>query len=324
MVYPQARTTKCAKILHINFTQKELVWEYTACMAKKHMKNHSTATLEKSPIRLTGSAPELPIKHWSYSSLMAYLRNPLAWYKRYVEHIYDTPRSPSAIIGSAAHLALQHYYSGIEKSGAIDLGLEYLRNVPDFEINFGKAKTRTAQKNKKLSMEQEYLQAIGFYLEKPPKHKVVAVEMRGTAVVPGIPLPLKAVSDLVVESTLQKGALDVVDHKFVDYFSPSGKDKTLFVMQAIFNYYTVQAEFNKPVRRFLLFELKKRRNLDGRPQLKRYIIDYKDQKEAFKVFHRLVNEATEQMLHTKHFLPNPGDMFEGENSFDIYKLGLLD
>ena len=37
-----------------------------------------------------------PIKHWSHSSLMSFLRNPLAWYKRYVEEVYDTPSSPLA------------------------------------------------------------------------------------------------------------------------------------------------------------------------------------------------------------------------------------
>jgi hypothetical protein len=266
----------------------------------------------------------VPIEYWSYSSLMSFLRNPLAWYKRYVERVYDTPRGPSAVIGSAAHLALQHFYSGIDKSGSIDLGLEYLRNVPDFEINFGKAKTRAAKSHKRLSMEQEYLQAINFYLEKPPKHKVVGVEVRANATVPGLALPLKAVSDLVVESMAEKGALDVVDHKFVDTFSSAGKDKTLFVVQALFNYYTVREKYGKPVRRFLLHELKKRRNIDGSPQLRRYVIDFKEQKQAFEVFHRLVNEATLHLAYTKHFLPNPSDMFEGENSFDIYKLGLVD
>src|SRR4051812_9388886 len=112
---------------------------------------------------------EFPIKHWSYSSLMSFLRNPLAWYKRYVEEIYDTPSSPAGVVGRAAHTAVEHYYSGIGKEGAVELGLQYLRSVSDFEINFGKAKTRAARKKKRASMEREYLQAIEFYLEKPPK-----------------------------------------------------------------------------------------------------------------------------------------------------------
>jgi S-DNA-T family DNA segregation ATPase FtsK/SpoIIIE len=269
-------------------------------------------------------APALPIKYWSHSSLMALLRNPLAWYKRYVEKIYDTPRNPSSIIGSAAHLALQHFYSGIGKEGSIELGLEYIRKIPEFEINFGKAKTKAAQKARRAEIEREYLQVINFYLEKPPKHEVLGVEFSGMATVEGLPLPIKAISDLVVESRVQKGAVDIVDHKFVDSYSKQKSAKTLFVMQAIFNYYTVRENFSRPVRRFIVYECKKSRNKDGSSQLKRYIIDFARCEEDFKVFHRLLKDATEEISRPRLYLPNPSDMFEGEHSFDVYRLGLLD
>jgi len=253
---------------------------------------------------------------------MAYLRNPLAWYKRYVEHIYDMPSSPSGIVGRAGHVALQHFYGGLGKEAAIDLGLQYLRGVPDFEVNFGKAKTRAAKKKKRAQMEREYLQAIGFYLARPPRHKVLGVEVKAEAPVKGMPLPIKAVSDLVVASRIEKGAVDIVDHKFVDSFSAYGAQKTLFVVQALFNYYTVGKEFGKPVRRFIFQECKKRKNADGSSQMKRHIIDFAKCNEEFSIFHRLLYDATEDMLHRKVFLPNPSDMFEGENSFDIYRLEL--
>ncbi len=267
---------------------------------------------------------KLPIAHWSHSSLMSFLRNPLAWHKRYVDKVRDMPSGPAAVIGRSGHIALQHFYSGMGKEGAIDLGIEYLRAVSDFEINFGKAKTRVEQKEKREKMEREYLQAISFYLEKPPKHKVVGVEVANTARVEGLALPIKAISDLVVESKVQKGALDVIDHKFVDSFNPYGKDKTLFVIQAMFNYYTVRDLYGKPVRRFMFYECKKRRNADGSPQLRRSVIDFAQEADSFRVFHRLINDATAHLLQTRVFLPNPSDMFEGENSFDIYRLGLVD
>ena len=100
---------------------------------------------------------KLPIKHWSHSSLMAFLRNPLAWYKRYVEEIYDTPRTPASIIGSAGHKALEHFYSGATKEIAIKMGLEYLRAIWDSDIDFGRAKTRKAMKEKRAEMEKDYL-----------------------------------------------------------------------------------------------------------------------------------------------------------------------
>ncbi len=254
---------------------------------------------------------------------MAFLRNPLAWYKRYVEKVYDTPSGPAGVIGRAGHVALQNFYGGIGKEGAVDLGLEYLRSVPDFEINFGKAvRTSADKKKKRMHMERDYLQAIGFYLARPPRYDVVAVEHKAMAHVDGLELPVKAVSDLVVRSKIDRRALDVVDHKFVDSFSALGGHKTLFIIQAIFNYYTVRQEFGKPVRRFILHECKKRKNADGKSQMRRYVIDYRESEEAFEVFHRLINDATEELARRQIFLPNPSDMFEGDNSFDIYRLGL--
>ena len=255
---------------------------------------------------------------------MSYLRNPLAWYKRYVQHIYDTPSTPAGIIGRAGHLALQHFYGGLPKPAAIELGLEYLRRVPDFEVNFGVNTTKRAQKEKRLSMEHEYLQAIGFYLERAPKHKVLGIEVSGIAHVPGIKLPLKAISDLVVESKGHPGCVDIVDHKFVDSFSALGADKPLFVLQAIFNYYTVTAEFKKPVKRFILQECKKGKNKNGSSQMRRYILPYSEYQEDFDVFKRLVNDASEDIRTRKNFLPNPSDMFEGKDSFEVYRFGLQD
>lgn len=253
---------------------------------------------------------------------MSFLRNPLAWHKRYVEEVYDTPTSPASAIGRAAHVALQHFYGGLPKDAAIALGLENLRKLSDFEINFGKAKTKTDKKKKRESMEREYLQAINFYLEKPPKYDVLDVEYKATVEVSGLPLPIKAVSDLVVVSKVDPKGIDVVDHKFVSSFSPHKGDKTLFIMQAIFNYYTVKKTFNKPIRRFIVQECKVSRNADGSPQMRRHVIDFRTFRREFIIFNRLVRDATLALKHMKIFLPNPSDIFEGENSFDIYRINL--
>lgn len=255
---------------------------------------------------------------------MAFLRNPLAWYKRYVEKVYDMPYTPASVVGRAGHVALQHFYSGIQKEGAIELGLEYLQDVPDFELNFGKSFSRAAKKKKRLEMEREYLQAITFYLERPPRYKVLGIEVKGIAKVPGLPIPIKAISDLVVRSKTGSGALDIVDHKFVDSFSPLKENKALFILQAIFNYYTVKEMFGKPVKNFIIHECKKKKNRDGKSQMRRYVINFDDHKEEFKVFHRLLRDATAEIARTRVYLPNPTDMYEGENSFDIYRLGLAE
>lgn len=286
--------------------------------AKRRKKAGKTAQIE--PIENL----VLPIKHWSHSSLMAFLRNPLAWYKRYVEKIYDTPANPSSVIGRSGHVALQHYYGGVPKDGAIALGLEYLRAVPDFEINMDKARSRLARKKMRLDMEEKYLRAVGFYLERPPRHDVVGIEVVASAEVEGLALPIKAISDLVVKSRGNPGALDIVDHKFVAAFSKDKGAKTLFVMQAIFNYYTITKLYGKPIRRFIVFECKTSKNKDGAAQLRKYVIDFAKQGEAFRVFHRLINDATAEIASRRRYLPNPSDMFEGENSFDIYRMELME
>lgn len=290
---------------------------YTRFVSEQKRKKKARSGKKKARARA-------PIVHWSHSSLMTFLRNPLAWYKRYVENVRDTPSNPSSVIGRAAHIALQHFYGDVGKEAAIDLGLAYLRDVSDFEINFGKARSKKDKKRKRELMERDYLQAVSFYLEKAPKHQVLGVEVVATAHVPGLPLPIKAISDLVVHSRAQKGALDIVDHKFVDSFSKQKNQKTLFVMQALFNYYTVLHTYKMPVRRFLVYECKKSRNIDGSPQLRRYVIDFSKVAHEFEVFHRLINDATDEILRERRYLPNPSDMFEGENSFDIYRMGLLE
>ncbi len=147
--------------------------------------------------------------------------------------------------------------------------------------------------------------------------------MRGVVEVEGLPLPLKAISDLVVASPLEPGAVDIVDHKFVDSFSKDGAAKSLFIIQAIFNYYTVRELFGKPVRRFIVYECKKRKNKDGGAQLRRYVIDFRQCAEEFKVFRRLIADATHEIARRRIYLPNPSDMFEGQNSFDIYRMSLV-
>jgi len=173
-------------------------------------------------------------------------------------------------------------------------------------------------------MEEEYLKAVGFYLKRAPRYNVLGVETVGVAEVEGLALPIKAISDLVVESKIDKDAIDIVDHKFVASFSKHGANKTLFIMQAIFNYYTVSHVYDRPVKRFIIQECKRSKNKDGSSQMRRHIINFDECEEEFVLFHKLVNDATDEITRKRVYLPNPSDMFEGENSFDIYRLGLVE
>ena len=282
-----------------------------------------SADLPKANRTSNGMKKGYPIEHWSYSSLMTYLRNPLAWYKRYVENVYDMPSTPSSVIGRSAHKALEYYYTDTTAEESIKRGLEYLRSVPDSEIEFGKAVSSRAKKQKRLQMELEYKQAIGFYLAKPPKHKVLGVEVKALAQIPGIDVPVKAVSDLVVVSRANPKEVDIIDHKFVDSYKSLATDNPLFMVQALFNYYTVLQTFERPVGRFIVYECKKRKNKDGRSQLKRHVINFRDHEEEFELFYRLLKDATKEIQSRKSFLPNPTDMFDGKNSLEVYRFNLV-
>jgi hypothetical protein len=255
---------------------------------------------------------------------MSFLRNPLTWHKRYVMKVYDMPARPSSFIGRAGHTALEHFYAGLGKEAAVELGLEYLRGVEDGEIDFGVIRSKSGRREKRAEMEEEYLQAIGFYLKRPPRYSVLGIEFSGVAHVPGLPLPVKAISDLVVESKVEPGAVDIVDHKFVDSFSKMKQDKPMFILQAFFNYYTVLAEFKKPVRRFIIQECRRKKNRNAGPQMRKYVIDFKGRhlEDELAVFHRLLRDATYEIGRKRAYLPNPSDIFEGTHSYDIYRLGL--
>ena len=98
----------------------------------------------------------------------------------------------------------------------------------------------------------------------------------------------------------------------------------MFVIQAIFNYYVVRELYKKPVKRFIVHECRKRKNRDSRAQMRRYIIDYSELKDEFALFHRLIKDATAEISRPRVYLPNPSDMFEGDDSFAIYRQRLVE
>jgi hypothetical protein len=133
---------------------------------------------------------------------------------------------------------------------------------------------------------------------------------------------VKAISDLVVVSKVDRNALDIVDHKFVENFGSLDIDNPLFMVQALFNYYTVVSTYEKPVKRFLVYECKKKKNRDGRAQIRRHVIDFQRHEQEFALFHKLLKDATKEITTRKIYLPNPSDMFEGKDSLEIYRLEL--
>ena len=110
------------------------------------------------------------IDQWSYSSLTLFLRNRLAFKKKYILKIYDDKYGPSAIVGQAAHKALELYFKGMDNKTAIQAGLDQIDHTSDSEIDFGKTGSRE-------KMLKDYSQAINFYFQEMPKYnEVIGIE----------------------------------------------------------------------------------------------------------------------------------------------------
>jgi hypothetical protein len=73
-----------------------------------------------------------------------------------------------------------------------------------------------------------------------------------------------------------------------------------------------------------VYECKKRKNASGKAQLRKCVLEYKDAGETFELFRRLITDATAEISRPRAYLPNPSDMFEGEDSLTTYRLGLIE
>ena len=85
----------------------------------------------------------------------------------------------------------------------------------------------------------------------------------------------------------------------------------------------MQRTLDRPVGRFLVYDSKKRKNKNGKSQLRKHIIKFRDHEEEFELFYRLLKDATQEIQSRKSFLPNPTDMFDGKNSLEVYRWGLV-
>lgn len=262
-----------------------------------------------------------PIDNWSYSSLTLFLRNRLSFKKKYILKIYDDLSSPSAVVGQAAHKAIETYLDVHDEDIAHEAGLKHLEQISDTSIDFGK----TGSREKIL---RDYNEAMNnWFSEKPKFHKVLDIEKKITTFIKdqnGIEfgIPAKTITDLIHEN--EKGELELWDHKFVSSYTDGDKDDPAKIIQAIFNYKTVLAEYKRTPKRMIFPECKISKNKDGSPQIQYYVIEYDQQPQYFTLFDQLYNDCTKEISRPDMmYLPNFQDMFDGENSFNIYKQGII-
>jgi hypothetical protein len=265
------------------------------------------------------SAPnDLPIEHWSYSSILLYLRNRLAWKKKYVLKIYDEKVGPSAVVGRAAHHAVACAYQG--SPDPLAAGLEYIAQTSDSEINYGKTGSRE-------KLIKTYKEATTFYLKEMPRYdEVLAVEQAYTHYIEPDgehmeALPAKAVIDLIVR---HNGEIGITDHKFVTTYYDENVDNWSLILQAMIDYWIVKAEFGEAPAWYLANQCKTSANKDGSPQLVPYVIRYDQNPRYFTFLEKLYRDVTDDLAGNHRFLPNLNDIFDGNDVTTAYVDGLLD
>lgn len=264
------------------------------------------------------------IDYWSYSSMSALLSNPLNFKKKYILKVYDDPMSPSGVVGTACHKVAEAYFgNGKSEQESIQAGYDYIDSISHTEIDYGK----TGSKEKIL---KDFEQATRFFFEELPQyHEILGVEYSITTEIQTIdgntlPLPAKAKIDLISKNKL--GEIEIIDWKFTrGYTDPSVTDFGKF-LQAMFDYHIVLAKFGEAPARVIFREVKISKNKDNTPQIQDYVIDFKEGTiyGDFATFYKLYNDTTKYVSSpTSIYLPNPNDYFNGQNSFDSFRLGII-
>lgn len=258
---------------------------------------------------------------FSYSSMNQLMSNPLAFKKKYILKVYDDIDSPSAVVGKAGHKALEAYLKGKEMSEAIEVGLEYINNISDAGINYGKTGSRE-------QIIKTYTQAVNFYFEefKMP-HEILGVEEEisgrvKTMTGDELSLPIKGFMDLPSRNEL--GEIEIIDHKFVKSYTNGDEDNFKHWLQGMFNYHLCFIKWGEYPKRMIFNECKVSKNKSGEPQIQPYVFEFDsiigDLTTFYKLFETCVRFVTRD---DAIFLPNPNDIFDGQNSFEIFRSGVI-
>jgi hypothetical protein len=276
---------------------------------------------------------QMPVSKLSYSSLTQLLRNPIIFKMKEILNIYDTPISMSGMIGRAGHEALKMYYdllihadksfSRVDAIGvALDTGLKYLAEYSDNYINYGKGGSREA-------MLKGYSQAMDFYFsEEPEYHKILLVEERLEAelkTLEGDILPLPAVGKPDLVHQREDGGIEIIDTKFVTYFTDYETEDYIKIIQSQFMFHLLLAAKGLQADRMIFREIKRTENMKdnaGKPQVRDWVVPFNH--EPYRIiFYNLYKDVVKFLSNEPIFLPNFSDPFDGEQAGLIYAQGLI-
>jgi len=262
------------------------------------------------------------IDHWSYSSMKEFLRNRFMFKRRYILKIYDFTKSPAMIVGSASHKALEVLLKGGTETEATEAGLLVINRVQEEEVNWGKTGSREKVIKTFTQAFQDYIsevdisklrgQALGI-------EQVITAEIECEGI--KMALPAKAVLDLVYRN--DDGKLTILDHKFVSTYTDGETENGGLMLQAMFYYHTVKAEYGEAPVEMIFNECKVSKNKNGDGQVQPYVIKYEEHPEYFKLFTRIYDSCTVELSKPDiQFLPNLSDLMDAKDTLKHYSAGI--
>lgn len=255
------------------------------------------------------------VDHLSYSAIITFLRNQVEFQKRYIARVYDNAKSPSMVVGTAFHKAMEAFYMGEGISDAIAAGLNELNNVSDYEMDYGKTGNRE-------KMTKEYTMLVNKYFEEAHDYDVVDVEKRMEHSINGV--PMVGVSDLVTRSS--KGQLQVKDFKTVTAYScatndpmdPEYVENYKYLLQGYIYLALAEAEYGEEVESVEFLEVKKTLNRDNSSQVRGFEYDRKSLLEFAAVAHKIITNVFSYVNNDNaKFFPNPSDYINGLESMQV-------
>lgn len=278
-----------------------------------------------------GASVQMPIDRLSYSSLTQLLRNPLIFKLKNILGVYDGKRSPSSMVGSAGHKALEAYYGGNDEvimgtdraeniAAAIQVGLDFLDDYDDLYIDYGK----TGSREKMLST---FAQAMRFYFaEEPEYNEILYVEEKMDAEITTVdgqelPLPAVFIPDLVHKR--KDGGIEIIDDKFVKTFTDYEAEDWVKIIQSQFAWHVLKAKTGLVADRMLFREIKVSENKDGGVQIRDYAVPFNHEQYRI-IFYNIYRDVCEFLKNPNAiYLPNLSDPFDGEQAGLLYAQGLI-
>lgn len=248
-----------------------------------------------------------PVAHISYSAVNSFLNDPWEFKRVYIDKAKKPKDKPAMLVGKAVHKALELYYNGHTKEGAIEGAEAYLRAGAS-DVDWG----LTGSLDKSID---DFKQTIEHYFAENPEYEklgTLETEKIMERSVRGIPVPIKAVADLRIPERRI-----IVDYKKVQSLTDLEKDGIpgKYMIQAFMNYH---ASDWAPAQ-MLFHEIKTSKNKDGSPQTQIIMVDFTDSavREQMRKIRKLV-QAMLRMISSKSFvfLPNAGNQMGGQESWN--------